>query len=82
MLITSVDNSRIKKYVSLKNRKERNNEKLFLVEGMHLCIEASKAGILARKLYLSQMMISALKMKGKLMSLLCVSLLIFIMIKC
>lgn len=46
MLITSVDNSRIKKYVSLKNRKERNNEKLFLVEGMHLCIEASKAGIL------------------------------------
>ena len=37
--------------------------------------------ISARKLYLSQMMISALKMKGKLMSLLCVSLLIFIMIK-
>ena len=37
--------------------------------------------ISARKLYLSQMMISALKMKGKLMNLLCVSLLIFIMIK-
>ena len=46
MLITSVDNSKIKKYSLLKNRKDRNNEKLFLVEGMHLCIEANKAGIL------------------------------------
>ena len=46
MLITSVDNSKIKKYSSLKNRKDRNTEKLFLIEGMHLCIEANKVGIL------------------------------------
>ena len=46
MEITSVDNKKIKKYVSLKNRKNRIKEKLFLVEGMHLCMEASKAGIL------------------------------------
>ena len=46
MEITSVDNKKIKKYVSLKERKNRNREKLFLVEGMHLCIEANKCGIL------------------------------------
>lgn len=46
MLITSVDNSKIKKYASLKNSKNRDMEKLFLVEGMHLCIEANKAGLL------------------------------------
>ena len=46
MLITSVDNSKIKKYALLKERKNRNTEKLFLIEGMHLCIEANKAGIL------------------------------------
>ena len=46
MEITSVDNNKIKKYVSLKNRKDRIKEKLFLVEGMHLCIEANKSGIL------------------------------------
>ena len=46
MLITSVDNSKIKKYGSLKNRKDRNEAKLFLVEGMHLCIEANKLDLL------------------------------------
>ena len=46
MLITSVDNNKIKKYGLLKNRKNRNIEKLFLVEGMHLCIEANKCGLL------------------------------------
>lgn len=46
MLITSVLNSKIKKYVTLKNRKNRYQEKLFLVEGMHLCMEANKCGIL------------------------------------
>ena len=46
MLITSVSNSKIKKYVSLKIRKNRNSEKLFLVEGMHLCMEASRCGLL------------------------------------
>lgn len=46
MLITSVDNDKIKKYVALKIKKNRSIEKLFLVEGMHLCMEANKSGIL------------------------------------
>ena len=46
MLITSVDNKKVKKYVSLKNSKERKNEGLFLVEGMHMCYEANKCGLL------------------------------------
>ncbi len=46
MLITSVENNKIKKYVLLKNSKNRKQEKMFLVEGMHLCIEANKCGIL------------------------------------
>lgn len=46
MLITSVDNNKIKKYALLKNSKERKNEGMFLVEGMHLCMEAYKNGIL------------------------------------
>ena len=46
MLITSLDNKKIKKYASLKNSKERYLEKLFLVEGMHLCEEAYKNNLL------------------------------------
>ena len=46
MLITSVSNDKIKKYTLLKNSKERKNEGMFLVEGMHLCMEAYKNGIL------------------------------------
>ncbi len=46
MVITSVDNKKIKKYVLLKDSKERKKEKLFLVEGMHLCMEANKYGLL------------------------------------
>jgi TrmH family RNA methyltransferase len=46
MLITSVDNKKIKKYVSLKTSKGRKEEKLFLVEGMHMCYEANKLGLL------------------------------------
>ncbi len=46
MLITSVDNNKIKKYALLKNSKERKKEGMFLVEGMHLCMEAYKNGIL------------------------------------
>ena len=44
MVITSLDNKKIKKYASLKNSKNRYSEKLFLVEGMHLCEEAYKSG--------------------------------------
>lgn len=46
MLITSVDNKKIKRYVSLKNAKDRKKEGLFLVEGMHMCYEANKCGLL------------------------------------
>ena len=46
MLITSSENKKIKKYFELKNRKGRYQEKLFLVEGMHLCIEAFKNNLL------------------------------------
>ena len=46
MLITSLDNKKIKKYLSLKNSKDRKKEGLFLVEGMHLCMEAKKYGVL------------------------------------
>ena len=46
MLITSVDNKKIKKYVSLKSSKGRHENNLFLVEGMHLCEEANKVNLL------------------------------------
>lgn len=46
MIITSLDNKKIKRYYSLKNSKGRKKEGLFLVEGMHLCEEAYKKGIL------------------------------------
>lgn len=46
MLITSVDNKKIKKYCELKNSKKRREEGLFLVEGMHLCMEAYKHHLL------------------------------------
>lgn len=46
MVITSIDNKKIKKYASLKLSKNRKQEKLFLVEGEHLCEEANKKGIL------------------------------------
>ena len=52
MLITSLDNKKIKKYVGLKNVKNRYQEKLFLVEGIHLCEEANKRGLLVDLLLL------------------------------
>ncbi|MBR1385944.1 MAG: RNA methyltransferase [Bacilli bacterium] len=45
MLITSLDNDRIKKYIKLKDRKYRKKEKKFIIEGMHLVLEAYKKGI-------------------------------------
>ena len=45
MLITSLDNDRIKKYIKLKDRKYRKKEKEFIVEGMHLVLEAVKENI-------------------------------------
>lgn len=58
MLITSLDNKKIKKYASLNTSRERYNEKLFLVEGMHLIEEAYKAGILVDILLLEDSSLS------------------------
>ena len=46
MLITSLDNDRVKKYVRLKEKKYRDLENQFIVEGMHLVLEAYKKGII------------------------------------
>lgn len=45
MLITSLDNDKVKKYASLKEKKYRDMENQFIVEGMHLVLEAYKAGL-------------------------------------
>ena len=44
MLITSLENERVKKYNKLKERKYREKQQEFLVEGMHLVLEAYKKG--------------------------------------
>ena len=41
MLITSLENSKIKKYLKLKIKKYREIEKLFIIEGEHLVEEAN-----------------------------------------
>lgn len=46
MLITSLDNEKIKKCRSLKEKKYRDLYNLFLVEGEHLVIEAYRSGLL------------------------------------
>lgn len=46
MLITSLDNERIKNYIKLKDKKYRDESGLFIVEGEHLVLEAYRAGIL------------------------------------
>ena len=43
MIITSLENKKIKKYIKLKTKKYRDLEKLFLVEGEHLVLEALKS---------------------------------------
>ncbi len=45
MIITSLDNDRIKNYIKLKDRKNRKKNNEFLVEGEHLVVEACKKGI-------------------------------------
>lgn len=46
MLITSLDNEKIKNYVKLKSKKYRDQTGLFIVEGEHLVLEAYRAGCL------------------------------------
>lgn len=45
-MITSVNNSKVKDLLKLKNAKDREKQGLFLVEGPHLVSEAKKLGIL------------------------------------
>ena len=45
MLITSLDNDRIKKYIKLKQRKYREESKTYIVEGEHLVLEAYRTGM-------------------------------------
>lgn len=46
MLITSLENEKIKKYMKLKEKKYRDYYQEFLVEGEHLVIEAYRSGLL------------------------------------
>ncbi|MBO5138957.1 MAG: RNA methyltransferase [Bacilli bacterium] len=46
MLITSIDNERIKKYIKLKEKKYRDQTGEFIVEGSHLVLEAYKKGLI------------------------------------
>ena len=45
LLITSLDNEKIKDYVKLKEKKYRDRTGTFLVEGEHLVLEAYRAGL-------------------------------------
>lgn len=46
MLITSLDNDKIKEYSKLKEKKYRDKTGLFIVEGEHLVLEAYRAGLI------------------------------------
>ncbi len=46
MLITSLDNEKIKKLIKLKEKKYRDEYNEFIVEGEHLVIEAYRSGLL------------------------------------
>ena len=46
MVITSLDNEKVKKYRKLQKRKYRDEYQEYIVEGMHLVLEAYKTGML------------------------------------
>ena len=46
MLITSLDNDKIKKLIKLKEKKYRDQYNEFIVEGEHLVIEAYRSNLL------------------------------------
>lgn len=46
MLITSLENEKVKNYIKLKNKKYRDLTNSFIVEGEHLVLEAYRAGLL------------------------------------
>lgn len=53
MLITSLENDRVKKYIKLKEKKYRDQTGEFIVEGSHLVLEAYKQGLI-KELILEQ----------------------------
>lgn len=46
MVVTSLDNSKVKKYRKLQKRKYRDQYGEYIVEGLHLILEAFRAGVL------------------------------------
>ncbi len=46
MLLTSLDNEKVKMYCKLKDKKYRDKTGYFLIEGMHLVLEAYKEGLI------------------------------------
>lgn len=58
MLITSLDNLKVKKYVKLKNKKYRDIEKMYLVETNHLVEEALNHRVLVDLLVLENEQVS------------------------
>lgn len=52
MVITSLDNKKIKNYIKLKIKKYRDLEKMFLIDGEHLVYEAIKSKVLVDLLVL------------------------------
>ena len=44
MLVTSLENDRIKNYIKLKDKKYRKRTNTFIAEGLHLVLEAYKSG--------------------------------------
>ena len=54
MLITSLNNDKIKEYIKLKDKKYRKINKLFIIEGEHLVKEAYKKGLLKELILLDE----------------------------
>ena len=58
MLITSLTNPKIKMYLKLKKKKNRDELKMFLIEGEHLVEEAIKSGLLIDLLVLQDKIVN------------------------
>ena len=54
MVITSLDNEKVKGLVKLQKRKYRDLTNTFIVEGMHLVLEAYKANIATELIVLEE----------------------------
>ena len=59
MLITSLNNDKIKDYIKLKDKKYRKMNKLFIIEGEHLVLEAYKKNLLKELILLDETVLSA-----------------------